>query len=203
MPAARPMAGQVAFSGAPATMESHMLHLIHRAAPSLAAATLATALVLASPIAAATDAQPTTGGQSGAPLLLAQTNPTTPAQPSTTKKPRRPRVDIETRIKQLHDQLKITPAQEQQWGAVAQAMRDDAKDMQTAIEKRRQNRNKMNAVDDLRSYQEVAETHVQGLQKLIPAFQALYDSMSDDQKKNADAVFSRSRRARQAAPKQH
>jgi hypothetical protein len=106
------------------------------------------------------------------------------------------------RIKQLHDQLQITPAQETQWNAVAQAMRDDATAMQSVIAKRRQNRSTMTAVDDLRSYEEVAETHVTGLQKLVPAFQALYDTMSADQKKNADTVFGHSRRARAAKPAQ-
>lgn len=61
--------------------------------------------------------------------------------------------------------------------------------MQAAIAERRQNRSEMTAVDDLRSYQKVAEVHVQGLKRLIPAFQALYDTMSPDQKKKADAAF--------------
>jgi hypothetical protein len=102
---------------------------------------------------------------------------------------------VETRIKQLHEQLQITAAQEPQWNAVAQAMRDDAAAMQSVIAKRRQSHGQMTAVDDLRSYEEVAETHVAGLQKLIPAFQALYDTMSPEQKKNADAAFSRQHRA--------
>jgi protein CpxP len=148
-----------------------------------------------------------------APALLAQTNPpattlaqaTTPA-PDASKPAKRSRTDrAEDRIKQLHDQLKITPAQETQWNGVAQAMRDDASAMQAAIAKRRQNRGKMTAVDDLRSYQEVTETHLTGLKKLIPAFQALYDTMSPEQKKNADTAFGhgpgRGRRAAQP-PKQ-
>jgi hypothetical protein len=40
----------------------------------------------------------------------------------------------------------------------------------------------------------MADTHAQGLEKLIPAFEALYDSMSDVQKKKADAIFGESRR---------
>jgi periplasmic protein CpxP/Spy len=85
-------------------------------------------------------------------------------------------------------------------------MRDDETAMKSVIAKRRQNRGKMTAVDDLGSYEEVAETHVAGLQKLIPAFQALYDTMSPDQKKNADAAFGhaqgRGRIARQAPQQQ-
>lgn len=141
--------------------------------------------------------------------LLAQTNPATTttqtAQSPDTAKPaarhRASRTDrVEARIKQLHDQLKITAAQEPQWNAVAQAMRDDAQAMQSAIGKLRQNRAQATAVDELRGYQEVTETHVAGLQKLIPAFQALYDTMSPEQKKNADAAFHRQRRGSHRTP---
>jgi hypothetical protein len=52
----------------------------------------------------------------------------------------------------------------------------------------------MNAVDDLRSYEQIAAAHETGLQKLIPVFQALYDQMSDPQKKTVDTVFQRKKR---------
>jgi periplasmic protein CpxP/Spy len=172
-----------------------MPNLMHRAASSLAAATFVTVLAFAGPLAAAPAdlRQGSLAPGAAAPLLLVQANPAAPAPAQ--KKSRASRADrVEAQIKRLHDQLKITPAQEQQWTAVAQAMRDNAQSMQAVIDKRRQNQGKLSAVDDLRSYQDVAQTHVQGLQRLIPAFQALYDSMSDDQKKNADAVFSKSQR---------
>ena len=135
--------------------------------------------------------------------LLAQTSaPTTSSQTAQSPDAAKPaarshgsRTDrVEARIKQLHEQLKITAAQEPQWNAVAQAMRDDAQAMQSDITKLRQNRARATAVDELRGYQEVTETHVAGLQKLIPAFQALYDTMSPEQKKNADAAFRHQRR---------
>src|SRR5579883_1729044 len=132
-------------------------------------------------------------------LAQASTAPATPAQPSDSqpqaksKSKRSPAERIEARIKSLHDRLKITPAQETQWNAVAQVMRDNAQRMQELIQKR-QAGGTMTAVDDLRSYQEVADAHSQGLQKLIPAFQALYDSMSPEQQMNADAVFHENRR---------
>ena len=47
----------------------------------------------------------------------------------------------------------------------------------------------MDAVDDLRSYEQLTEAQVDGIKKLLPAFETLYASMSDDQKKNADIVF--------------
>ena len=37
----------------------------------------------------------------------------------------------------------------------------------------------MSAVDDLKSYGQVADVHADGIRRLTPAFQMLYDSMSD------------------------
>jgi periplasmic protein CpxP/Spy len=176
-----------------------MLKLIDPAARSLAAAVIGAALLAGSATAATAD-------HSSTPLLLAQATPAAPPpsaapapapEPSATptKKRRTPTDRVELRIKELHSELKITPEQEPQFDAVAQAMRDDAKGMEDAIAQRREAKS-MTAVDDLKAYQAIADAHSQGLQKLIPAFQALYDTMSPEQKKNADAVFSHTRHPR-------
>jgi hypothetical protein len=47
----------------------------------------------------------------------------------------------------------------------------------------------MSAVEDLKSYSEIAEAHADGLKKFIPVFEPLYASMSDAQKKDADKLF--------------
>jgi hypothetical protein len=39
----------------------------------------------------------------------------------------------------------------------------------------------------MRSYKAMADAHADGVRKLDPAFQALYDSISDDKKRNADS----------------
>lgn len=96
---------------------------------------------------------------------------------------------VEARIKQLHGQLHITSAQDSQWNQFAQTMRDNARDMDEAAEQRAQQFATMTAVENMQSYEKLAEDHVQHLQKLIPAFQALYDSMSPEQKKTTDQVF--------------
>ncbi len=159
-----------------------MIQRFDLAARSVAAATFLAAALLAMPAAAL--ARPSA-------LQVAQAAPAAPAQPA---KPKRTRVDrVEMRITQLHAELKITPAQETLWNAVAQAMRDDAKAMEQAIEQRRQAKS-MTAVDDLKSYQAIADAHAQGLQKLVPAFQALYGAMPPEQQKVADAVFRGSHR---------
>ncbi|HEY0183754.1 MAG TPA: Spy/CpxP family protein refolding chaperone [Rhodopila sp.] len=96
---------------------------------------------------------------------------------------------VEEHITQLHSQLRITPAQQAQWDQFAQVMRDNAKDMDQALEQRNAAFASMNAVQDMQSYAQLAQQHAQGMQKLAAAFETLYGSLSDDQKKNADAVF--------------
>jgi hypothetical protein len=103
---------------------------------------------------------------------------------------------VEQRITDLHAALKITPAEETQWNGVAQAMRENATAMDTMVAKNRttppQN---MSAVEDLKTYQKVAQAHVDGLKNLISAFGTLYDAMPDAQKKVADEVFNTAGRA--------
>jgi peptidoglycan-associated lipoprotein len=103
--------------------------------------------------------------------------------------PKASRADrVEARIKDLHSKLKITSAEEEQWNKLAQVMRDNAAAMQPLIEARREKGN-MNAVDDLTSYSEIQDAHAAGLKNFIAAFEPLYASMSDDQKKTADQLF--------------
>jgi hypothetical protein len=108
---------------------------------------------------------------------------------------------VEQRITQLHAQLKIAPDQESKWNDVAQAMRDNAAKMDKLIaEKRQKGPQNMTAVEDLQTYQEFTQAHVDGLKNLISAFKSLYGAMSADQKKNADEVFAKFNRAN---PDQH
>jgi hypothetical protein len=97
--------------------------------------------------------------------------------------------EVETRIHTLHDKLGITAAQESEWSDVAQAMRSNESSMGSLIQARHTSGATMTAVDDLESYQKIAQAHADGLGKVISAFQTLYEDMSDDQKKNADEVF--------------
>ncbi len=97
---------------------------------------------------------------------------------------------VEARIKSLHKQLGITAAQEPQWQAFADVMRDNAKTIRALIEQREANVQTMTAIDDMNAYAAIADAHAANVKKLIPAFSALYATMSDAQKKNTDAVFS-------------
>ncbi|WP_256345934.1 MULTISPECIES: Spy/CpxP family protein refolding chaperone [Burkholderia] len=126
--------------------------------------------------------------------ITALANPASAASPAQTRAPASAMTvathdPIETRINNLHDRLQITAAQEGLWHKVAQVMRDNAASMDSLRQARTSHANSMSAVDDLKSYGQVADAHADGIRKLTPAFQTLYDSMSDAQKKNADLIF--------------
>jgi protein CpxP len=96
---------------------------------------------------------------------------------------------VEARIKELRTKLKITPAQEELWNKVTKVMRDSAKTMDALIKARSEKASTMTAVEDLKSYGEIAEAHADGIKEFIPVFEPLYASMSDAQKKDADKLF--------------
>jgi protein CpxP len=98
---------------------------------------------------------------------------------------------VEDRIKMLYAKLKITPEQEALWENVTKVMRENAVTMEALIKERTEKTGTQNAVDDLKSYSAIAESHADGLKKFIPAFEPLYASMSDAQKKDADTLFHR------------
>ncbi len=145
-------------------------------------ASAAVVALLALPAAAL--AQPT---QSPAPAA-----PPAPASSPMTSRPI-PGKDMEERveshIKELHAQLRITAAEEPQWDQFAQVMRDNARDMDQAFTQRAQQYPTMNAVQNMQSYEQIAEAHAQHLQKLVPAFDNLYNVMPEQQKKLTDQVF--------------
>jgi hypothetical protein len=97
---------------------------------------------------------------------------------------------VEKHIKQLRAELKITSAEESQWNEVVETMRANAKELDRAIDKRAANAARATAIDDLNSYADIAQAHANGVKKLASAFSGLYSVMSDDQKKEADEVFS-------------
>jgi hypothetical protein len=102
---------------------------------------------------------------------------------------------IEGRIKDLHKKLHITAAQDSQWNDLAQVMRDNAKAMIDLQQQQSADTQSMNAVDVVKSYGAVIEAHEAGMKKFIPAFETLYSSMSDEQKKTADSLFRSRKRA--------
>ena len=121
---------------------------------------------------------------------------TTQAQPTpaATDHEQRAAKRCEGRIREMHERLGITPAQEESWNKVAQIMRDNDAAFRVSIGERYRDAGKMSAIDDLKSFQIIADEHSGGLKKLIPAFETLYDAMTPDQQKRADGVFAHRRR---------
>lgn len=113
-----------------------------------------------------------------------------PAEPSAAAATKH-EAHVEEQIRRLHKQLQITSAQEDQWSKVAGAMRDNAQKLDALFEQRRQSAASMTAVDDLKSYGDIAQAHADGVKALETVFEPLYASMSDEQKKVADNVFRR------------
>jgi len=101
---------------------------------------------------------------------------------------RGPATLVDARISELHEQLHVTPAQEPQFRAYADVMRDNAQAMHALFQQRAQSTD-TNAVSRLRWYAQLTAAHAEAVGKLVPVFEALYQSMSDKQKKAADAVF--------------
>jgi periplasmic protein CpxP/Spy len=96
---------------------------------------------------------------------------------------------VEHRIAELNAQLRITPAERQQWDQFAGVMRENARDMDQVVMQRVQQGQSMNALQNMQSYEQMAEAHAQHVAKLVAAFKTLYDTMPDQQKQVADQVF--------------
>ncbi len=150
-----------------------MMKILDRTSYALATAAILSVVVFAQvPPAAAADK---------APLRLVSTDTSKAGHASVDR--------VEARIADLHKKLHITSAQTPQWNDFAGVMRENAKAARDVIEDKSQNAATMSAVDDLEAYKTLAQAHVDGLTRMIPTFEALYATMSDSQKKTADAMF--------------
>jgi hypothetical protein len=97
--------------------------------------------------------------------------------------------DPTPRIKYLHDRLRITPEQEPLWDTVAQAIRDNARDIVPLVRERFRATTSGSALEVLHSYEALGEAQLDGLKKFTAVFGALYASLSEGQKKIADAIL--------------
>lgn len=120
-------------------------------------------------------ASPPAGQKAGPPQRQGQ-----PAQP--------PANPIDGQIADLQKRLNITEAQKPQFDALAQAIRQNAQAMD-ALMQQEQQRQPRNAVEDLRASVKLAQEEADGLKRLLPAMEALYASLSDQQKRTADQLL--------------
>lgn len=132
------------------------------------------------------------------PVVPALAQNATPAPAHQTRAERRAET-VDQRISALHAELKITPNEEADWRAVAQTMRDNGAAMQKLAAEKSSQQN-MTAMDDLLTYQQFAQTRLDGLKNLVATFGTLYNAMPEQQKKLADQVFLNNRRQEASRP---
>ena len=108
--------------------------------------------------------------------------------PSAEQRAARHEARIEQRIKYLHDQLKITSAQEPQWKTFADTMRDNGETM-GRLYRDRMAKHDVSALDDMKQYAELSQANADGAKKLSDAFAPLYASFPAEQKALADTTF--------------
>ena len=107
-------------------------------------------------------------------VMLAQARPSSPPPP-----------DVEANIASLRQRLQITPAQEPQFNAVANVLRANTRAEASAP----QPRANTSAVDELRAEIQYDEIELAGLRRLLPALEALYATLSPQQRQAADMAF--------------
>jgi hypothetical protein len=182
-----------------------MTRMSHRTLPEAApgaAGRLVPPLIAAALIISACASRPAVSAdarvaQAATPNVI---TPSTPARPRvitpTTPTPEgegpvpSPVAAVEDRIAGLHEEIGITPQQEPRFDAFAAVLRANAQSMETLFRQRSGAANPdVTALDRLRWYAQVATANADAMQKLVPVFETLYQSLSGAQKKAADTAF--------------
>jgi protein CpxP len=96
--------------------------------------------------------------------------------------------EVEIRIAELHNALRVTPEQEATFRAYADVMRANALTMQGLFQQRTQATD-FTAPARLRWYAQLTAAHAAAVNNLIAPFDTLYQSLSDSQKQAADQYF--------------
>ena len=96
---------------------------------------------------------------------------------------------VERHIADLQKRLAITPAQQPQWTAFADAMRQNARRMQGIYADRQARAASMTAIDDLKAYAAAERARAEDVERLLPPFEALYRAMTPEQRIGADKTF--------------
>jgi hypothetical protein len=123
----------------------------------------------------------------GLPAAMAGAQPPAPSGVILAQaRPNPPPPDVESNIASLHQRLQITPAQEAPFNAVANVLRANARAEASALHQPPAN---ASAVDELRAEIQYDEVELAGLKKLLPALEALYASLSPQQRQAADMAF--------------
>lgn len=142
-------------------------------------------------VLAALGAATLVGGLATAPMVFAQPAGDMPRMAR--HEHRLPGERIEARLAYAKAALKITPAQEAQWNALADVLRKQAKAMDEQITLRRNTPRdqQLSAIERLQRRQEMMSAASARATEMLEAAKPLYAALSDEQKKEADALLSR------------
>ena len=156
-------------------------------APGVAAFAATSAANAPAPSTTTTNGMPDTGATTAAPGT-ATTAPndqtaTANAQPQTLEQM------AQQRIADLHERMNITATEEPAWNKFARVMQENARQLDHAYQQRAEQFDSMSAVANMRSYARIEQMRARDVQKLVPAFQSLYASLTPEQKQTADTLF--------------
>ena len=108
---------------------------------------------------------------------------------------------VDQRIADMRSQLHITHAQEPQWARFAAVMRSNARALDRAYRRRGERLDSMTALENMESYARIERRRAMDVQRLVPAFHALYASLTPEQRHAADELFRQRAEQRSQASK--
>lgn len=121
----------------------------------------------------------------------AATAPTAPAatQPAAPALSAQAQAAVDKRIRTLQSELGITETQMPLWLAFAQAMRNNAASTEALFNRRAADLAAMSATENMHSYAQIARAYADATEHLATAFDSLYASLTETQKRAADNLF--------------
>jgi hypothetical protein len=120
------------------------------------------------------------------------TNPSAPPGPPQPQGPisgNASPAQVEAIIRNGHDRLGITPAQEPQYAAFAQTLRQSAAEMQSMMAQRAQNAATATAPEDMRARERILQTRMNYMHRAMAANDALYAVLTPEQRKTFDRML--------------
>ena len=121
------------------------------------------------------------------------------AQPAPPRLSAQVEAAIDRRIETLRSQLGITAAQMPLWDAFAKAMRENAQGTDALFAQRAGAVATMSAVDNMHDYARIARAYADNTERLAAAFDSLYASLSETQRRAADTIFREQARPRRSS----
>ena len=95
---------------------------------------------------------------------------------------------VDAHLADLKTQLNITAAQQGKFDEFAKVIKQNAETMDAAMQKAQQSM-QQTAVEGLRAAANLTQAEADNLKRLVPALEALYATLSADQKRMADELF--------------